>query len=100
VVQRHAFPPEQDVEEPARLIAGREQASPASCFTPREQEVVAALQRGLSNKIIAADLGMSENTVKVHIRNVMRKLRESNRTQAALMCRARLEGKGMDSACA
>jgi DNA-binding NarL/FixJ family response regulator len=86
--------------EPPRRTAGREQTSPASCFTPREQQVVAALQRGLSNKIIAADLGMSENTVKVHVRHVMRKLRASNRTQAALMCRAQLEGDGLEAASA
>ncbi|MGL5114344.1 MAG: LuxR C-terminal-related transcriptional regulator [Beijerinckiaceae bacterium] len=42
--------------------------------------------------MIAADLGMSENTVKVHVRHVMRKLRATNRTQAALMSRARFEG--------
>jgi DNA-binding NarL/FixJ family response regulator len=53
-------------------------------FTPRELEVIGALQRGRSNKVIASDLNLSENTVKVHVRHVMRKLRATNRTQAAL----------------
>jgi DNA-binding NarL/FixJ family response regulator len=54
-------------------------------FTPREAEVLAALWRGRSNKVIAGELNLSENTVKVHVRHIMRKLRATNRTQAALM---------------
>ncbi len=53
-------------------------------FTPRELQVIDALQRGRSNKVIASDLKLSENTVKVHVRHIMRKLRATNRTQAAL----------------
>ncbi|MGL4240933.1 MAG: response regulator transcription factor [Beijerinckiaceae bacterium] len=56
----------------------------APSFTPREIEVVEALRRGRSNKVIASDLNLSENTVKVHVRHIMRKLRATNRTQAAL----------------
>jgi DNA-binding NarL/FixJ family response regulator len=55
-----------------------------SDFTPRERDVIEALRRGRSNKVIAHDLRLSENTVKVHVRHIMRKLRASNRTQAAL----------------
>ncbi|MGL5138117.1 MAG: LuxR C-terminal-related transcriptional regulator [Beijerinckiaceae bacterium] len=78
------------VEKPETITSHA--ALVGGAFTPRELQVIAALQRGLSNKIIAADLGMSENTVKVHVRHVMRKLRATNRTQAALMSRARFEG--------
>jgi DNA-binding NarL/FixJ family response regulator len=46
--------------------------------------VVANLQRGLSNKIIAHELHLSQNTVKTHISRIMRKLEVSNRTEAAL----------------
>lgn len=53
-------------------------------FTPREAQVIEALQRGRSNKVIAGDLNLSENTVKVHVRHIMRKLKATNRTQAAL----------------
>jgi two-component system, NarL family, nitrate/nitrite response regulator NarL len=53
-------------------------------FTARELDVLAALQRGRSNKWIASQLNLSENTVKVHIRHIMRKLKATNRTQAVI----------------
>ena len=56
-------------------------------FTPREIEVLHRLRQGLQNKIIAFELGISESTVKVHLRNVMKKLHASNRTQVAFMLR-------------
>lgn len=52
-------------------------------FTERQLDVARALQRGDANKTIAYELGLCESTVKVHIRNIMRKLRATNRTQAA-----------------
>lgn len=52
-------------------------------FTERQLAVARALQRGAANKTIAYELGLCESTVKVHIRNIMRKLRATNRTQAA-----------------
>ncbi|MBV8457986.1 MAG: response regulator transcription factor [Acetobacteraceae bacterium] len=53
-------------------------------LTPREGMVAALLRDGKPNKVIAAELKMQESTVKVHVRNIMRKLRARNRTQAAL----------------
>ncbi len=52
-------------------------------FTVRQTAVANALWRGKSNKLIAYELAMSESTVKVHIRNIMRKLKATNRTEAA-----------------
>ncbi len=70
------------------VVAVAEAAAPAPriqvAFTQREQEVIATLQRGLSNKIIANELNLSQNTVKVHISRIMRKLKATNRTEAAL----------------
>ncbi|WP_249676338.1 response regulator transcription factor [Acidocella sp. C78] len=40
------------------------------------------LRRGKANKIIAYELGVSESTVKVHIKNIMRKIGATNRTEA------------------
>ena len=40
------------------------------------------MARGAKNKGIAADLGLSEHTVKIHVGNIMRKLRARNRTEA------------------
>lgn len=52
-------------------------------FTHRQEEVVSALRRGKANKIIAYELNLRESTVKVHIRNIMRKLKATNRTEVA-----------------
>ena len=52
-------------------------------LTDRETSVIHGIQQGLRNKQIAYELRISENTVKVHIRNIMRKLGASNRTDAA-----------------
>lgn len=62
------------------------EAAPAGLdkqFTARQLDVVDALRRGKANKIIAFELDMSESTVKVHIRNIMKKLKATNRTEAA-----------------
>ena len=52
-------------------------------LTSRQVMVLGHLQQGKANKIIAHELGMSESTVKVHVRNIMRKMGATNRTQAA-----------------
>jgi DNA-binding NarL/FixJ family response regulator len=61
--------------------------SPHNCFTSRQMTVLFHLQRGNANKIIAHELGMSESTVKVHVRNIMRKMNATNRTQAVYKAR-------------
>ena len=53
-------------------------------FTPRQSEVLERLGEGKPNKVIARDLNMTEATVKVHVRQIMRKFGVANRTQAAL----------------
>jgi DNA-binding NarL/FixJ family response regulator len=79
------FVPANAVMELGRAIENGEDLSPpmAGMFTPRQAEVVLALRRGKANKIIAHELNMCESTVKVHIRNIMRKLRATNRTEVA-----------------
>jgi DNA-binding NarL/FixJ family response regulator len=52
-------------------------------LTPRELGVLDLLRGGKPNKLIAAELKMEESTVKVHVRNILKKLRAANRTQAA-----------------
>jgi DNA-binding NarL/FixJ family response regulator len=52
-------------------------------LTARQSAVFAHLRLGKANKIIAYELGMRESTVKVHVRNIMRKVGATNRTQAA-----------------
>lgn len=56
-------------------------------LTPRQQQVLALLGQGRPNKVIAQRLAMCESTVKVHVRQIMRKLGASNRTEVALKLR-------------
>ena len=48
----------------------------------RENEILARIALGNQNKIIAAALGLSEHTVKIHIHNIITKLGVHNRTEA------------------
>jgi DNA-binding NarL/FixJ family response regulator len=57
--------------------------------TPREVEVLRLLARGLPNKAIARELGVTERTVKFHVGSLIGKLDASNRTQAVAHARAR-----------
>jgi two-component system, NarL family, response regulator LiaR len=53
-------------------------------LTPRELEVLACVCRGMPNKRIAGELGLSEKTVKAHVGHILAKLGVADRTQAAL----------------
>jgi two-component system, NarL family, nitrate/nitrite response regulator NarL len=59
-------------------------ATPATIehLTPREQEVLQLLAQGLSNKLIAARLGISDHTVKFHVNAILGKLGAQSRTEA------------------
>jgi DNA-binding NarL/FixJ family response regulator len=51
-------------------------------LTPREVEVLALVTRGLRNKVIATELGITETTVAVHLKNIFAKLKVNERTAA------------------
>jgi len=57
---------------------------PAEGLTPRESEVLQLLAKGLTNKAIALELGISPNTVKFHINAILSKLNAQSRTEAVV----------------
>ncbi|MYN45665.1 response regulator [Pseudoduganella sp. FT93W] len=59
-------------------------ASELDKLTPREREILDCLARGGSNKSIARTLELAESTVKIHVQNVLKKLKLSSRVQAAV----------------
>jgi len=73
-------------ESVASYLAQRPHSTdPLRQLTEREQNVLQEVARGLSNKEIAANLHISEETVKVHIRNLLRKLDVRSRVAATVM---------------
>ena len=64
---------------------GRQRRSDGRDLTPRELSVIDLLREGKPNKLIARQLDMQENTVKVHVRNILKKLNAANRTHAAFV---------------
>jgi DNA-binding NarL/FixJ family response regulator len=76
-----------------------EDAAPRNhSLTARQKAVLELLRRGDTNKVIARRLGMREGTVKVHVRQIMRKLGVTNRTQVAVVCaNGRPSQKGADT---
>jgi DNA-binding NarL/FixJ family response regulator len=72
----------------ARILAKgmrtRSAAPAVDPLTERELEVLALVGRGLSNKEIATDLGITERTARTHVSNILGKLGLASRTQAAL----------------
>jgi DNA-binding NarL/FixJ family response regulator len=61
-------------------------------LSPRETEVLGLVARGLANKQIARQLGITERTVKVHLGNVFRRIGVTDRTSAALWAREHQPG--------
>lgn len=71
---------------PAAAVATTNSPNPLS---PREQELLALVDAGLSNKEIARHGGISENTVKTHLARIFEKLGARRRTEALALARQR-----------
>ena len=67
------------------LASRTELTDPFVALTERELDVLQEVARGLSNKQIASQLHISEETVKVHIRNLLRKLNVRSRVAATVL---------------
>jgi DNA-binding NarL/FixJ family response regulator len=68
----------------ASIFPTMERGSEFAC-TPRQLQVLDGLERGLTNKSIALALGVSERTVKAHVKELMRRLKANNRTQVVAL---------------
>jgi len=67
------------------MRSGAEQVDPITDLTPREQEILCHLAEGFSNKVIARRLGISDGTVKLHVKAILRKLDVHSRVEAAVI---------------
>ncbi|MFE8034439.1 LuxR C-terminal-related transcriptional regulator [Thiohalocapsa marina] len=88
---------------PALVQAGKQPGASGNATTPtadpaaltsRQQQILRMIGRGYSNKQIATELHLAENTVKVHVTNILRQLGVGNRTEAVTLARER--GFGLD----
>lgn len=84
MAMRHEFA---NVPEPAVCVARN--------LTVRQRAVLLALRQGKANKVIALELKLRESTVKVHVRNIMKKLRAKNRTEVCYKTNAMFAGSGV-----
>lgn len=71
--------------EPKAQLAKTDHGKTIQQLTKRENEILARIALGNQNKIIAAALGLSEHTVKIHIHNIITKLGVHNRTEAVAL---------------
>ncbi|MGD8785007.1 MAG: response regulator [Thioalkalispiraceae bacterium] len=74
----------------ARAVQGKDEEGPIISgpfdeLTPRETEILGLLAEGQSNKAIARNLGISDGTVKLHVKAILRKLNVHSRVEAAVM---------------
>jgi two-component system, NarL family, nitrate/nitrite response regulator NarL len=67
-------------------------------LSAREKEILGCLTQGEPNKVIARKLDITEATIKVHVKAILRKIGAANRTQAALWATQRLPRRGGASA--
>jgi two-component system nitrate/nitrite response regulator NarP len=72
------------VRKGERTRQAKDRASRAPSLTPRERELIELVRQGLRNRDIAAQLGVTEGTVKVYLHAIFDKLGVDNRTELAM----------------
>ena len=65
-------------------LGGTAHGRSGHCLSEREDQILKELVQGHSNKVIARSFDLTEATVKVHMKSILRKIRVANRTQAAI----------------
>jgi two-component system, NarL family, nitrate/nitrite response regulator NarL len=83
IAQGASYVPADVFETPQPDEAALAQSTVLAALTPRELQVLARLATGASNKEIARDLGLAEVTVKLHVRQILKKTDARNRSEAA-----------------
>lgn len=73
----------------ARTISNERLSVEGTNLSRRETEILRYVAAGMANKVIAARLEVAEPTVKVHLKNILQKLRVGNRTEAAIWALSR-----------
>ncbi|MDF2974768.1 MAG: hypothetical protein K0R61_5218, partial [Microvirga sp.] len=66
-------------------------------LSSREAQILNLITQGAANKVIARELGLAEATVKVHVKAILRKVKVSNRTQAAMWAQQHVNGRPQDA---
>ena len=79
ILQGEIYLPDAMFIPASRSAAADDKASP---LTSRQQEILPLLAEGMPNKQIAGTLGVTEGTIKQHLKDLFRRLGASNRTQA------------------
>jgi len=74
-----------DAESRARLAAQAEIRARLATLTPRETEVMRLITRGKANKVVGAELGVSQRTVEIHRAHVMEKMHASSLAELVRM---------------
>jgi two-component system nitrate/nitrite response regulator NarP len=82
-----------DPELAERTRVAVERASMGPSLTPRERELIELVRRGLRNRDIAAELRVTEGTVKVYLHAIFDKVGADNRTELAMRAAELLGGK-------
>jgi FixJ family two-component response regulator len=88
---------EENARARAAAAARRDAVARVQSLTPRERQVMDAVVAGKANKVIAADLGLSQRTVEIHRAHVMRKMQVESTAelvQVAMRARGEIEGPG------
>jgi two-component system, NarL family, nitrate/nitrite response regulator NarL len=83
IAQGASYVPADVFEAPPPDEAALAQSAALTALTPRELQVLARLATGASNKEIARDLGRAEVTIKLHVRQILKKTGARNRSEAA-----------------
>ncbi|WP_052954677.1 LuxR C-terminal-related transcriptional regulator [Microvirga vignae] len=99
ILRSIAIGPTPDQDQPLHDDTGGPSLSDPKAYklSARETEILGCLKEGASNKLIARKLDITEATIKVHVKAILRKIGASNRTQAAMWASQHLPRTGVST---